>query len=58
MTYDDIHPEIDGLEWVIKTASHTYAKGNFQTALQAQLSTRGGGGRGHHTGTPITAPTQ
>ena len=56
MRYAGIHPEVDGLEWIIKTATHTFSKSSYETAIQAQISTKGGGGRGNHQGKEITTP--
>jgi hypothetical protein len=37
MAYAGVHPEIDGLKWIIETADHTYTKnGGYQTKIDAK----------------------
>ena len=36
MSYAGVHPEIDGLPWVIETGTHTYSKGGYTTDIQAK----------------------
>lgn len=37
MSYAFVHPEIDGLPWIIETASHSFSKGQgYRTAIQAK----------------------
>lgn len=37
MSYSGIHPEVDGLPWIIETGTHTFSKSQgYRTAIQAK----------------------
>lgn len=42
-TYSGVRPGVDGIEFVIETATHTINKGGYTTQVEAKLKTDGGG---------------
>jgi phage protein D len=54
MIYAGIHPQVDGLEFIIEKAATSFSHGmGFRTGIQARASTKDGGGKGKHKGPKI-----
>jgi phage protein D len=54
MIYEDIHPDVDGTDFIIDVAQLSFSKRmGFRAGIQAKASTKGGGGKGKHKGPKI-----
>lgn len=54
-TYAGVRPELDGIQFIIETATHTISKGGYTTQIDAKLKPDGGAGAG--ASTPSASPT-
>jgi len=53
-TYSGVRPGVDGIEFVIETATHTISKGGYTTQVEAKLKTDGKvGGKGSGKREPV-----
>ncbi len=42
LIYAGVRPELDGIEFIIETATHTLSKSGYTTAIEAKLGGKGG----------------